>query len=157
MKKMKSLYLKNSIWRNCAIILFGTWMLSLQSCSDSPYKDLYGDWQIEEMHHQGKDICNPNKSQILTNSFLLMLQKDGILTIDDMEGKVIKPMVAEFRLFKKGHQLQMDIYKSNNNILNGNYDIDVDTIQETPLYLSLKMIADSEETYFIAYRNKRKQ
>ena len=156
MKNTKVRYLKNNILRNCALFVFVVFMLSLQSCSDSPYENLYGDWQIAEMQHQGKDICNPDNSRIITYSFLLTLQENGILSIDDIAEKTSKPMIAEFRLFKKGKQLQMDIYKSNDDMLNGNYNIDVDTIQETALYFSLKMTADSEETYFIAYKTKHK-
>lgn len=128
-------------------------LLSYNYYINLKYRELnliYETWMVNEMWHRGEELTRPEEA-IVNYSFPMGFNKNHTMWI--RYNGLGKDAWATFELSKKGEEMIIDIKDSSDDILNGNYTIYIDTLQNSPKYCMLQLTLDSEDTYIVALRN----
>lgn len=125
----------------------------LSSCTSEEkkfHRTVQDEWQITQLVYLDKDLTQEGY-------FLLGFERPGNLWIvkrdENRENKFVS---SRYSLLKNRDTLKLDITKTADKRLIGNYDVYIDTIGETTESYIIRLTFDSENTYMEAVRSKLK-
>jgi hypothetical protein len=123
--------------------------VSCSSVHDETFKIVEGNWQITKFLLVSKDTIKDESFELAgfernNNLWFTRLNHTNEFTS------------SKCKFYKKLDTLKMDIINSEDNRLNGNYNVYIDTISETNESYFLQLTLDTEKTYIQAIRSKLK-
>ena len=141
--------------------LFSTILICffIASCSSSfhnqNYEKLQGSWLIYEFEY-----IDENQDSIIDLTGderygSILFEKHNYIYFSKRENRKVKNVGATYLIFKEKDTLKIKIEKSEDERIEGIYDLYIDTIQENELQQYLIQISlDKENTYISAFRWK---
>ena len=111
---------------------------------------LSGEWQIEKLLHGKKDYSSDE-------TYIMSFDSPNELWVHNYSHNKKVSLTSKYRISQNAGVYVMDITECNDENINGNYNIHIDTIQDDGESYLIRLILDSEKTYIQAKRFKLKQ
>ncbi|SHI73490.1 hypothetical protein SAMN04488096_10436 [Mesonia phycicola] len=140
------------------IFIVLTALCLILSCSSSFHNQYYqkikGAWTINHFEHIDK-IQNKELDLRREEGFYIVgLEKHNHIWFTKRENRQDKSIDATYDIFKQNDTLKLRITKSDDERLEGVYDLYIDTIAELDRQYKVQIALDSENTYLSALRVK---
>jgi hypothetical protein len=146
---MRSVYKNRLIMRK--IIIFTIALLFIVSCSslnDKYFKILEGEWQVTKFYYENKDLS-------LNKNYLIGFENNQQLWITKIDGRSDNFISANYKISQKSDSLMINI-NSQDVKLKGNYQMQIDTIQDTGEQFIIHLFLRNKNVHIEAIRPKLK-
>ena len=124
-------------------------VLSCNSLQDKYFDTLKGEWQIVKFYHKDEDL-------MLEEFSIIGFESSNNLWLIKTLNKESHFTYSNFKIYKDSITLKMDIKNCEDIRLNGDYNLHIDTIQETGEEYILQMTLRNKNTYIQAIRPRLK-
>ncbi len=131
-------------------------MCSCNSFHNSYYKNISGAWTISDLEHINEFEKKEYDLRWQEGYYLIGFENHNHLWFTKRENRNDKSVRATYEIFKKNDTLKIQIEKSDDQRLEGIYDLYIDTLEETNMYYKIQLSLDKEETYLSALRLRSK-
>ncbi|MFB9097201.1 MULTISPECIES: hypothetical protein [Flavobacterium] len=134
-------------------VLFFTFLSFMVSCStvhNKYFKMVEGEWQITTFYHGNKDLWTEGYYSIGFQD----TKKSWMIKAEN--GEKNQFVLYDYKFYMNVDTLKIDVFNSKDPRLNANYNIYIDTIQETEESYTLQLTLDTEKTYIQAIKTKFK-
>jgi hypothetical protein len=133
------------------IIIFTIALLFIVSCSslnDKYFKILEGEWQVTKFYYENKDLS-------LNKNYLIGFENNQQLWITKIDGRSDNFISANYKISQKSDSLMINI-NSQDVKLKGNYQMQIDTIQDTGEQFIIHLFLRNKNVHIEAIRPKLK-
>ena len=118
-------------------------LLTINCGKKDKYDLLYGNIPISD-YYEGKKCLSCNYE-----SYTFYFDKSGWVIIDKMEGASSK---AQFKFHEKAKGLYAEFFNATDSIMNGVYEVKIDTIDSNEQTIEVSIKFQSEKVFFKGYK-----
>ncbi len=134
---------------HCFVFILLALSLSCTSRENKYLNALSGEWQIERLLHGNKDYSS-------NDTYIMSFDAPNKLWIHNFSHDKKVSLTSDYEISDNAGVYVMDITKCNDENINGNYNIHIDTIQDDGENYLIHLTLDSEKTHIQAKRYKLK-